>query len=289
MAFLWQRLTVTLAVLAALTFATLGTLDRTGFEYTEQGLRRALVTFAVARGLNGVISVAQGTEVAVQPAGVGVNFAPGQVLDPVNDLVEQFSWVMLASATSLGVQRLLIEVFATPVFTVALALLGVALLVCVWAPRLRGSPWRGRLLRLTVVVALVRFAVPVVALASEGIYALFLEERYQASTQVIEQATETIGQINSATAEDMEPPPEESVIERAKRWYESAVAVVDMRAYVDRYQAAAAQVSEQVVNLTVVFLVQTVALPLLFLWGLLKAIKQVLRLRPPGQPGRDTR
>lgn len=35
-------------------------------------LKRALVTFALTRTLNGVISVAQGTQLAFQPAGVGV-------------------------------------------------------------------------------------------------------------------------------------------------------------------------------------------------------------------------
>lgn len=88
-----------LAVAAAFT----GVLDDVGRETAEQAFSRALVTFAIARTLNGVISVAQGTEVAVEPAGVGVNFAPGEVLDPINDLVERFSSVMLVATSVLGV------------------------------------------------------------------------------------------------------------------------------------------------------------------------------------------
>jgi len=275
-----QRVAITLAAIGMVTLAALGTVDRHGFDYTEQGLRRALVTFAVARGLNGVISVAQGTEVAVQPAGVGVNFAPGQILDPVNDLVEQFSWVMLASATSLGLQRLLIEVFATPIVSLLLGALALALLIFLWRPRLSASPWSNRLLRLTLAVALLRFAVPAVAFGSEGIYALFLAERYEASTQAIEQAADAIGRINSGTAAHLEPPADESVMDKARRWYEAAAAAVDVSAYVERYQAAAADVSEQIVNLTVVFVVQTIALPLLFLWGVMKAVRRLLSAAP---------
>ncbi|MGE0081129.1 MAG: hypothetical protein AB7U81_07525 [Thiohalomonadaceae bacterium] len=287
MASLWQRVIVTLALTGAVALAALGTADRIGFEYTEQGLRRALVTFAVARSLNGVISVAQGTEIAVEPAGVGVNFAPGQILDPVNDLIEQFSWVMLASATSLGLQRLLIEVFATPFFTFGLGGLGAAALAVLWWPRLRESKARDRLMRLVLALILVRFAVPAVAFASEGVYTLFLAERYESSRQAIEQVTENIGRINGTTAQDVVPP-DASVLDRAKRWYESAVAAVDVPAYLARYQAAAADVSEQVVNLVVVFVVQTIALPLLFLWVLLKTVRQVWRWAP-SQWGRDTR
>ncbi|MCK9531535.1 MAG: hypothetical protein M0R77_13385 [Gammaproteobacteria bacterium] len=275
-----QRVAITLAAIGMVTLAALGTVDRHGFDYTEQGLRRALVTFAVARGLNGVISVAQGTEVAVQPAGVGVNFAPGQILDPVNDLVEQFSWVMLASATSLGLQRLLIEVFATPIVSLLLGALALVLLIFLWRPRLSASPWRNRLLRLTLAMALLRFAVPAVAFGSEGIYALFLAERYEASTQAIEQAADAIARINSGTAAHLEPPADESVVDKAKRWYDAAAAAVDVSAYVERYQTAAADVSEQIVNLTVVFVVQTIALPLLFLWGVMKAVRRLLSAAP---------
>ena len=56
-------------------------LDERGQEYADAALKRSLLTFGVARALNGVISVAQGTEIALQPAGVGLTFTPGQILD----------------------------------------------------------------------------------------------------------------------------------------------------------------------------------------------------------------
>ena len=66
------------------------------------------IVLAVARTLNGVISVAQGTEVALEPGGVGVNLTVGQILDPVNDLIERFSAVMLVASSSLGLQNILL-------------------------------------------------------------------------------------------------------------------------------------------------------------------------------------
>ena len=75
-----------------------GIVDDASEQYAQQSLNRALVTFTAARALNGVISVAQGTEVAVEPGGVGVIMTPGQVLDPINDLIERFSSVMLVAA-----------------------------------------------------------------------------------------------------------------------------------------------------------------------------------------------
>jgi hypothetical protein len=66
--------------------------------------------FAVARTLNGVISAAQGTEVALEPGGVGVVLSVGEILDPINDLIERFSAVMLIAASSLGLQALLLNI-----------------------------------------------------------------------------------------------------------------------------------------------------------------------------------
>lgn len=267
-----------------------GTVDRAGFDYTEQSFKRALVTFAVARGLNAVISVAQGTEIAVEPAGVGVNFTPGQVLDPVNDLVERFSWVMLASATALGVQRLLLEVFAAQPFTWLLAAVWLAAVLTLWWPR--GAPWlRPFLWRLALLLMVLRFSIPLIALGSELLYQAFLQEHYTASTARIEEVTGNIRQINQG-AEQAAPTPEElSLMERARRMVESAVAAVDVRGYIERYEQAAAEVSEQVINLIVVFLVQTVLLPLLFIWGIGRGMGWLWRMPLPGlvQPDEERR
>lgn len=270
-------LSVLAAALAAL--AWFGTVDDYGREYTDKGFKRALVTFAVARGLNGVISVAQGTEVAVQPAGVGINFTPGQILDPINDLIERFSWVMLASSTSLGLQKMLLSIFASPVFT---ALLLVAVLFAVFMLWYRGRRpgWlRPLALRVAMVLLALRFAIPLVALATEGIFHLFLEEQYTASTQQIEKTTEDIARVNRRTEVELPGEVDDSLLGRAKRMVDSAAASLDVDAYIERYKAAAADASEHAINLIVIFILQTILLPLFLLWLLLRLLKRVATFR----------
>ena len=77
-----------LLVSATVLLSALTPVDRLAETQYQELFQRALITFALARTLNGVISAVQGTELALQPAGVGVTLTPGQVLDPVNDLVE---------------------------------------------------------------------------------------------------------------------------------------------------------------------------------------------------------
>ena len=99
-------LSVVLLLAAALSMTSFVD-QRAEIEY-EKLFQRALITFALARTINGVISVVQGTEIALQPAGVGVTLTPGEILDPVNDLIERFSWIMMGATVSLGIQNVML-------------------------------------------------------------------------------------------------------------------------------------------------------------------------------------
>ena len=88
----------------------LAPLDAPAVQQVDAGLKRALVSFATARALNAVISVVQGTELAIQPAGIGLILTPGQVLELINDLIENFSDLMLAACVAFGVQKVLIGI-----------------------------------------------------------------------------------------------------------------------------------------------------------------------------------
>ncbi len=272
----WKKLAATCLALALVAVAALGTVDRAGADYTDQSFRRALVTFAAARGLNAVISVAQGTEIAVEPAGVGVNFTPGQVLDPINDLVERFSWVMLASATALGIQKLMLEIFSAHAFTVLLAIAVVLAVGAYWVPRAPPG-LRSVLLRAALFLLVLRFMVPLIAFSSELFYGAFLQERYAASAARLDHVTENIRTVNEGAEQSPALAPDDSLLGRARRLYDSALGAVDMHAYIERYRQAAADISEQVINLMVVFLVQTVLLPLLFLWAVLRGLRRIWR------------
>ena len=91
------------ALVAIVALAWAKPLDAIAETQVDAGLKRALTSFAVARVLNGIISVAQGTEIALTPGGIGANLTPGQILDPVNDLVEQFSELMLFASVAFGI------------------------------------------------------------------------------------------------------------------------------------------------------------------------------------------
>jgi len=246
-------------------------------EYTAL-FQRALITFALARTLNGVISVVQGTELALQPAGVGVTLTPGQVLDPVNDLVERFSWIMLGATLSLGVQQVLLDVGQWWGVKVLLGVLG---LLWLWV-RLRRSgqnqPGSGVLLfRLFILVAFVRFAVPVAMIANEGMYRLFLESRYLESTAVIESAGAEIQQAGASDTDATVIEAEEGLLDSLGRMFDDSSKMLNIREKVAYIGERASDLIEHLIQLSVVFILQTGILPVTFLWIFLQMFKQLFR------------
>lgn len=269
-----------LAALLVLTvvLSSLSSVDRIAEVEYENLFERALITFALARTLNGVISVVQGTELALQPAGVGVTLTPGQVLDPVNDLVERFSWIMLGATLSLGVQQVLLDVGQWWAVRVLLAVLG---LLWLWY-RFRSSEGQGKagfeqtLLRVFIIVVFIRFAVPVAIIANEGLYRLFLESRYVESTQVIQSAGADIEDASKPRAEQGEDD-DSSIWEAVERALDSTWESLDLNQRVAYIKDRAADLIEHLIQLSVVFILQTGILPIAFLWIFLQLFKQLFR------------
>jgi hypothetical protein len=264
-----RRATVVALALIALALALTWwpRVDRFSSDQVQDALTRALLTFAVARAMNGVISVAESAEVAVQPAGVGVSFHPGEILDPVNDLVESFSSLVLTASVSLGVQLALIEVsgWFWIKLTLSLALIVLAA-IALW-PRSRLPDTRVALWarKLTVILLLLRFAVPTAALASEGVYALLLAPQYERASAEIEAAKDKINEETKAL-QTSEPPPDADVLDRIGQWFGDKTAWFDVEQRLADLEVTVAEVTRQIIVLIAVFVLQTIVLPLAFLW-----------------------
>lgn len=277
----WSRpfLIIFTALIVALSSIT--TVDRAAQEDYESLFHRALITFALARTLNGVISVVQGTELALQPAGVGVTLTPGEVLDPVNDLVERFSWIMLGATLSLGIQQVLLDIGQWWGTRLIVALLAAGWLVL----RL----WRGAngaleqtVLRALIIVFFLRFAVPLALIANEAVYEQFLQSRYVESTQVIETAGSEIQQANQSAVELAEEG-ESSLFDSWGRAIDSTRESLNLKERVAVIKARATEVVEHLIQLSVVFILQTGVLPLAFLWLLVHLAKRVFGFYGPSR------
>jgi len=268
-----RKIVISLGLLTIIFLTLHGTLDERGERYTDDAFTRALVTFGIARGLNGVISVAQGTEVALHPAGFGVNFTPGQVLDPINDLVEQFSWVMLAASASLGIQKVFLSISSTMVVSGVLLILLCLYGLSVWQPGLFAAGGRQLIVSAAIVALFLRFSVPLAAIGGELLYNYFLKQQYIESTQILENTTAAIQEISTKEDEVLKSTMGEGMLDKAKRLFNSATESLALTSKLEKYKETAAEATTQAINLIVIFVIQTIMFPLLFLWTIYRSMK----------------
>lgn len=258
MKYLRQTL-VAIALLALLACAWVAPMDAPAARQVDAGLKRALVSFASARALHGVLSVVQGTQFSAQPLGVGVSLSPGQLLAPVNELVKTFADFMLVASVAFGIMKVSLAMGGFWLVSAALTVTGVAWL---WA-HVRQHDAVLWLSRLMVLLLMVRFAVPLVVLGTDVLWQQFLAADYTATQQAIAKAAGQAAQLNPANAGPSAAGG--SFLERARQWLSG---VTDVKAQFEAIRGAAERVTEQIVQLIVIFLLQTMVIPVLLLWAL---------------------
>lgn len=234
---------------------TAGQMDRQAVIYIDQSLKKALLAFGMARAMNSAISFFQETTLAVQPLGMGVELPVGQVLDPVNDMIERASWVFLMSATALGVQRLFLEISQWAALSVVLNLFLVCVILALFMKRI-GVDVRSAAVRLGLLLLFIRCFIPLSYMANARIYDQFMAPTVAAQLGVLEKQQAQMDQLSETTRTGI---PDKGKIMAVFR--EITEAVKD--------------ISNRLVKLITVFIAQVIVLPLLFLWVFFQGIKQI--------------
>ena len=137
--------------------------------YFKETVTDATLAYATTRGVNAVVSVLKESELDISPAGIGFTIAVGQILDPIDDMTERLSSVLVVSIVSLGLQKIINDIGSAVSFPV-IGLLLPFFILPVWfnnrTVRLCGS-LIGRLITLAV---LLRFLLPISSLVNESLY-----------------------------------------------------------------------------------------------------------------------
>ncbi len=307
-----ERIVLVVGLIVILIFSWLKPLDGVAEAQINSGFKRALASYAIARTLNAVISVAQGTQVAIEPGGIGVNLAPGQILDPVNDLVEQFSELMLAALIAFGVMKIALSIGSS--WGLSLFLSGAAA-YWVWM-RWNSKPPSPMLTKVLFMLLFVRFAMPLVTVGSDFVFQRFLAEEYKESQNAISLSSNqlaklspptesielkadaqtdpvpivkppiVISEVASASPAESSANPKPGLFEGfATNFKEKAVHTLAVAkdatlgkiermkdvtlGKIEKMKDLAAQIVEHLVKIIVVFLLQTLVIPLMLLWALL--------------------
>ncbi len=126
--------------------------------YFRDTLVKSGLMYASIRGTNAVVSVLKESEFNVEPGGLGVTLAVGELLDPLDDLTERISTILVYSIVALGTQEILLQAGELLDFKIISVLLILSLIGLSKNTILK--IFGNGMLKLTFILLLLRFLLP---------------------------------------------------------------------------------------------------------------------------------
>ncbi len=237
-------------------------------DYTNSSIKSAAFTYATARGINALVSMMQSVEVE---AGVIVSgsITIGELLDPLNDMIERFSTVMTWVLASLAAQKVLLLLASHKLFLYLVAVLGISALLLLFYGQTRVQ---SLVFRFFLVVVFVRFALGMAVGLNSGVDYLFMDQQLQVNDKEIENFRANI--MNVETADDFDT---DSIRDSAIEFWQNLS--------MSEFERKISRGIENFINLVAIYLLKTILFPLGFFYAAIFAIKQLWRVDPGvGQP-----
>ncbi|AXX91380.1 putative membrane protein [Malaciobacter molluscorum LMG 25693] len=252
----WNKILLVIFTLVALSLAFSLSIDETAKKLIDESFKQAVVVFGSAKALNAVVSLAQGTQLDLPFVIVSI----GEVLDPINDLVEQFSLVMLASLTSLGIQKILLNFVTTDIYNYILTFFIIIFNFWLFKRFKKDEKIRYIFFKITVVLLFLRFAIPFISYVNDISYNYFVKSQYNIEilNKDIEKIKNEVSKVNQSTIKEKN---DSSFFQKVKEKFDSSY----YENKINEYKNAVNSSSEYIVDLIIVFIFQTIFLPILFL------------------------
>jgi hypothetical protein len=264
--------TVGVVLIIAVTLVSwVGIIDHQSQKYVNSATSQALVAYASARGLNAIISMAQSIEVEIPVIG-GFSGQPLEILDPLDDLIEQYSSVMKFSIVSLLTQKLIIEIASTTFFKIVLTFFGVCAICGIFAA---SGTYFSIFFKSFLFISLLRFLVVMVIMLNGIVDSVYLETKTKKDIQNMKSFSEDKQELMDFLAGNTD----------SKSWLTDAREKISAMTDISKFREIQTIVENKVetmLNLMVAFLFKTLIMPLVFLLFLLKGFKRIWNIDPRG-------
>ncbi len=245
-------------------------LDSATDSYFRKAITKAGVAYASCRVVNASVSIVKESYLELEPAGIGVSLAVGQALDPIDDMTERLSDVLVTAITSLGVQKLAYKMsvsLAPPILSAFLFILSIL----IWFKNEKIVHLTKTTLRILLIIVIARVCLPVSTMANEYIHKHFLADQISDASNELSQGSAELDKLK-----DFSIPKIDGILGTI----ENSTSFLKRKS-VEFSNAIGSTVSnmgviiENLLKLTflyvAVFLIQVVILPLFTFWLLVKA------------------
>lgn len=201
-----------------------GILDEFSSRDINASISNAGLIYGTARGINALVSLLQGTELNVP----FLTFSIGEVLDPVNDLIERFSDIVLLALGSLALQKILLALVSAKMFNILLTIVAAITALTVFLGR---RELLSTMLRIFLVIAFFRLSLGLVVLANSWVDTTFLQHADQRRHAAMEKFQGDLRKIDALTQNPGVADPEvattEQAIHRNEQVYNDAKLVLE--------------------------------------------------------------
>ena len=244
--------------------------DNMTVSYIDSSINKAVIAFASARGINAIISMLKSSTVNLTPAGIGASISIGQILDPVDDMVETLSNVLLLSIVSLGIQRFFLEI--APFISINL-LLNICLILIIFlliVKKLRKTVLTNLTIKLFICALIIKLILPFFVFLDWSANKLFFEQKYMDAkttlTETNRELSTTYGAILSG----------EGILDGFKNFIKRENKNEN---WLKNLKDNAENIINSSIKLIVLFILDTILMPLFFLWLLYRFFKYTINIK----------
>jgi len=236
------------------------------WNYQEDSITGAFTIYGIARALNAAISMLQGTDINV----VVVSVSIGELLDPINDLIERFSWIVMMAIASLGIQKVLLSVVVSKAANLLIAAVVAGYLAALWYKPF--AKYRSVSFKAICILFFIRFSLSMVFICN---YALdvyyFSDQKNTAQATLIETQTVIQDKTENEIVES------DGLFEKLKKTLsETTDGFSDAQSKVADITDSVENSISSLLDLIVFYILQTVLLPIAFLFVFYKALRLML-------------
>ncbi len=241
-------------------------------DYFEDTVTDATLAYATTRGVNAVVSVLKESELDISPAGIGLTIAVGQILDPIDDMTERLSSVLVVSIVSLGLQKIINDIGGAISFQF-MALLFPFFILPIWLKNRTVRLCASLVGRIITLAAILRLLLPISSLINDTMYQhIFLDQVSEAreklsviSSQYKDLSSFDQGQLKGGIISKFAQSTNLTV-EKTKRIYLNIV---------DNTESIVTSLVQLTILYVTLFITQVILVPVFMLWLLVKVIDTI--------------
>jgi len=264
---------LTSLLLLLLSSKKLPLIDTRTDQYFKGTVTDATLAYATTRGVNAVVSVIKESELAISPAGIGFTIAVGQVLDPIDDMTERLSSVLVVSIVSLGLQKIINDVGGLISFQIVAFLLPF-FIIPIWlnnrAVRLAAS-LIGRIITLA---AILRLLLPISCFINDTMYQQVFSDQITEAREKLRVISSNYSELSSFNQPQQKGNLVSKFAQSTNRKVEKTREI--FTTIINNAESIITSLVQLTILYVTLFITQVILIPVFMLWLLIKVIDTIL-------------